>query len=102
LAPTAVAEYCDGKIERYTLAPTDFGLSEKPHHPCEEPAEAAARVEATLAGTDDTHLDAVLFNAGIRINLGGRADSIEAGIAQARETITTGAARQKLIELRGQ
>ncbi len=102
LAPTAVVEYRAGKIERYTLAPSDFGLSEKPHHPCEEPAKAAARVEAALAGTDDTHLDAILFNAGIRINLGGGADSIEAGISQAREIIASGAAQKKLIELRGQ
>lgn len=102
LAPTAVVEYRAGEIERYTLSPSDFGLSARPHHPCEEPHEAAARVAATIAGTDDTHLDALLFNAGIRINLGGRADSIESGIALARETITTGAAQRKLIELRGQ
>ncbi len=102
LAPTAVVEYHSGKIERYTLAPGDFGLSERPHHPCAEPAEAAVRVEAALAGTDDTHLDAILFNAGIRINLGGGADSIEAGIARAREIIASGVAQKKLIELRGQ
>ncbi len=100
LAPTAVVEYHDGAIERYTLSPGDFGLAEKPHHPCEEPLEAAARVEATLAGTDDAHLDAIVYNAGIRINLGGAADSIEAGIALARETISSGCAQKKLIQLR--
>ncbi len=100
LAPTAVVEYRDGAIERYTLAPGDFGIAEKPHHPCEEPQEAAARVAATLAGTDDTHLDAIVYNAGIRIHLGGGADSIEAGIAIARETITCGGAQQKLMQLR--
>jgi len=101
LAPTEVAEYRDGNIERYTLAPSDFGLAEKPHHPCEEPAEAAVLVEAALAGTDDTHLDAILFNAGVRINLGGGADSVEAGIDLARETISSGSAYTKLVELRG-
>ncbi len=102
LAPTPVAEYRDGKIEKYTLAPTDFGLKEKPHHPCEEPAEAAARAEAALAGKDDTHLDAILFNAGIRIHLGGGADTIDAGIATAREAISSGSAMEKLNQLRGQ
>jgi anthranilate phosphoribosyltransferase len=100
LAPTPVAEYRDGNMERYTLSPGDFGLAEKEHHPCEEPAAAAARAEAALAGNDDAHLDAILFNAGIRIHLGGGADTIEAGIALARETITTGAAHRKLLELR--
>ncbi len=101
LAPTAVAEYRDGEIERYTLAPSDFGLAEKAHHPCEKPAASAARVEAALAGQDDTHLDAILFNAGIRIHLGGRADTIEEGISLAREVISSGGAHAKLTELRG-
>jgi anthranilate phosphoribosyltransferase len=101
LAPTPVAEYRNGTIERYTLSPGDFGLTEKEHHPCEEPAAAAARAEAALAGNDDSHLDAILFNAGIRIQLGGGADTIEAGIALARETVTSGKAQQKLLELRG-
>jgi anthranilate phosphoribosyltransferase len=102
LAPTPVAEYRGGRVESYTLSPGDFGLTEKPHHPCEAPAESARRVEATLAGNDDTHLDALAFNAGVRIHLGGRADSIEQGIALALETVAGGAARDKLGALRGQ
>ncbi len=101
LAATAVVEYRDGEIERYTLAPGDFGIAEKAHHRCEEPLEAAARIEATLAGTDDTHLDAIVYNAGIRLNLGGRVDSIEAGIALARETVSNASAYKKLLQLRG-
>jgi anthranilate phosphoribosyltransferase len=101
LAPTPVADFRNGNMERYTLSPGDFGLTEKTHHPCEQPAEAAARAQRTLAGNDDTHLDAILFNAGIRIHLGGGSDSIEAGIDLARETITTGGALRKLEELQG-
>jgi anthranilate phosphoribosyltransferase len=101
LAPTPVADYRNGDIEQYTLAPSDFGLAEKKHSPCKDPAEAAVSVEATLAGEDDTHLDAILFNAGVRIHLGGVADSIEYGIALARETVASGAAYKKLVELRG-
>ncbi len=101
LAPTAVAEYRDGKIEKYTLAPTDFGLAEKTHHPCEETVGAVARIIATLAGDDDTHLDAILFNAGVRIHLGGGAESVEAGVALARDMISSKAAYKKLLELRG-
>ncbi len=101
LAPTEAAEYRAGKIERFTLAPTDFGLAEKAHHPCAETAEVLSGIEATLAGKEDIHLDAILFNAGVRIYLGGVAESIETGIAKARETISSGAALSKLIELRG-
>jgi anthranilate phosphoribosyltransferase len=101
LAPTEAVEYRDGKLESFTLAPTDFGLAEKSHHPCDESAEVLSGVEATLAGKEDIHLDAILFNAGVRIYLGGVVDSIEAGIATARETISSGAALKKLLELRG-
>ncbi len=101
LAPTPVADYRNGDIEQYILAPSDFGLAEKAHAPCCGPAEASSSVEATLAGEDDTHLDAILFNAGVRIQLGGGADSVESGIALARETISSGGAYKKLMELRG-
>jgi anthranilate phosphoribosyltransferase len=101
LAMTAVAEYRNGNVETYTLSPGDFGLKEKPHHPCEEPAQAARQAEAALAGNDHTNLDAILYNAGIRIHLGEAAQSIEEGIAMARKVVESGAALNKLIELRG-
>ncbi|MEW7977328.1 MAG: anthranilate phosphoribosyltransferase [Candidatus Sedimenticola endophacoides] len=100
LAPTPVAEYHEGRIEKYTLAPGDFGLKEAKHHPCETPAQSAALVEAALGG-DERHLDALLFNAGLRIQLGGGSDSLESGIAKARDMITGGAALDKLEALRG-
>ncbi len=101
LAPTPVVEYCDGRIEQYTLAPTDFGLRELKHHPCKPPAESAELVEEILTGSAEDQLDALLFNAGIRIQLGGKSDTIEAGIARARELVSSGAAMAKLRELRG-
>ncbi len=101
LAPTPVADYQAGNLTRYTLAPTDFGLKEAKHHPCESPAETARRTEAALAGTDDTHLDAILFNGAVRIHVAGKASSIEAGLALAKETIGSGKAMAKLRELRG-
>jgi anthranilate phosphoribosyltransferase len=101
LAPTPAAEFRDGKIEHYTLAPSDYGLGEKTHHPCDESKETLSSVEATLAGDDDTHLDAIVLNAGVRIYLGGVVESIETGIARAREVISTGDAYKKLIDLRG-
>lgn len=101
LAPTPVVDYRAGDVSRYVLAPTDFGLKEARHQRCETPAETARRTEATLDGSDDTHLDAVVFNSAVRLHLGGKAASIEAGIALARETIASGRALAKLRELRG-
>jgi len=101
LAPTPVADYRAGELTRYTLAPTDFGLAEAPHHPCESPAETARRTEATLAGSDDSHLDALLFNSAVRIYLAGKTATIEAGLGLAREVLSSGKAMAKLRELRG-
>jgi len=101
LAPTPVADYQAGTLTRYTLAPTDFGLKEAQHHRCESPAETARRTEAALAGTDDAHLDAILFNSAVRIHVAGKVPSIEAGLALARESLGSGKAMAKLRELRG-
>ncbi|MES9964675.1 MAG: anthranilate phosphoribosyltransferase [Candidatus Sedimenticola sp. 20ELBAFRAG] len=101
LAPVAVADYRDGVVEKYTLSPSDFGLSEARHHPCEEPAESAERAEAALAGRDETHMDALVYNAGVRIYLGSGTDTIEAGISLARELVSSGDAMKKLLQLRG-
>ena len=101
LAPTQVADYQAGELTRYILAPTDFGLGEAMHHRCESPAETARRTEATLAGVDDTHLDAVLFNSAVRIYVAGKTSTIEAGLELAREVMSSGKAIAKLRELRG-
>ena len=101
LAPVPVADYHAGTLTRYTLAPTDFGLKEAKHHRCESPAETARLTEAALAGIDDAHLDAILFNSAVRIHLGGKAQTVEAGLGMAREILSSGQAMAKLRELRG-
>lgn len=101
LASTSVADFQGGTLTRYTLAPTDFGLKEAKHHQCESPAETARRTEAALAGAEDVHLDAILFNSAVRIYAAGKAATIEAGLGLARETLGSGNAMAKLRELRG-
>ena len=63
-------------------------------------AENARIAEVVLSGEDGGHRDLVLLNAGIRIWLAERADSIGEGIDKAREAIDSGAARVKLDELK--
>ncbi len=101
LAPTPVADYQAGTVSRYTLAPTDFGLREAVHHPCESPAETARRTETALAGSDDTHVDAILFNSAVRLYVAGKAATVEAGLVLACEALGSGKAMAKLRELRG-
>jgi anthranilate phosphoribosyltransferase len=63
-------------------------------------AENAQIAEVVLSGEIGGHRDLVLLNAGLRIWLTERADSIEEGIERAREAIDSGAAREKLDALR--
>jgi anthranilate phosphoribosyltransferase len=63
-------------------------------------AENACIAEGVLFGESGGHRDLVLLNAGIRIWLAERAESIGEGIEKARNAIDSGAARSKLDELR--
>ena len=53
-----------------------------------------------LAGATGPKTDIVLLNAGAAIYAGGKAASIQDGIALARQMIKTGAAQEKLVEFR--
>jgi len=62
--------------------------------------ENARIAEAVLSGEKGGHRDLVLLNAGIRIWLSERAESIGEGIEKARDAIDSGVAARKLNELR--
>ncbi len=99
--PTAVAEWKDGAVARYTLDPEDFGFERQPASllTAEDPAECAAIVTAVLKGEPGPALDVVLLNSGAALCVGGRAESIADGIGLARERIDSGAAQGKLEHL---
>ncbi|MCU7796868.1 MAG: hypothetical protein KZQ75_07045 [Candidatus Thiodiazotropha sp. (ex Myrtea spinifera)] len=99
LQPVAVAEYADGTLSQYTLDPTDYGLAHRKHHPCESAEKTALLVKETLNGEHEPLLESIIFNAGVRLYLSGRAESIAVGIEQAKEVVSTGGAAEKLIEL---
>jgi anthranilate phosphoribosyltransferase len=63
-------------------------------------AENARIAEGVFSGESGGHRDLVLLNAGIRIWLAERAESIGEGIEKARNAIDSGAARSKLDEMR--
>ncbi|MEW8506966.1 MAG: anthranilate phosphoribosyltransferase [Candidatus Thiodiazotropha sp.] len=95
----AAADYKDGKVAQYILDPADFGFSHRPHHPCESVDETARIVEDALTGNSGTHLDAIVYNAGVRLYLGDKADDIGAGVRMARKQFESGRVAAKLREL---
>ena len=98
--PTMVGELKDGEIREYQIKPGDFGIQTAPISALQvaSPAESITRMKSVLANQPGPSLDIVLLNAGAALYGSGHADSIAAGIAQAREAITSGAALKKLNE----
>jgi len=90
-----------GQIRDFTLHPDDAGL---PVHPFEAilggaPAENAAAFRALLDGAAGAYRDAVLLNAAAALVVADRATSLTEGVAQARASLDSGAARAKVAEL---
>jgi anthranilate phosphoribosyltransferase len=101
LKSVAVVEYKAGELKKYNLNPAEFGLAEREHAPCQSAEQTAVITQQLLLGADAQHLDQVLLNAGVRIYLGGVAADLEAGIEMARQTISSGAAAERLNLLLG-
>lgn len=101
-APTTVCELKEGYYRSFVIQPEDFGFTR-----CQKadllggtPQENAATVRAILAGEEcGPKRDAALLNAGAALYVAGRSESIESGIALAREQIETGAATKVLDAL---
>jgi anthranilate phosphoribosyltransferase len=87
----------EGKIRAFRLHPQEAGL---PLHPFADllggaPGENAAELRALLEGAGrPAYRDAVLLNAAAALVVAGRAPDLPAGVALARESIDTGAARK--------
>jgi len=86
-------------IEEYTLQPEDLGIERAPVEavaggtPEENAADLRGIVEGEVTGPKR---DIVLANAGAAVYVAGEADSLEAGVAAAREAIESGAAARQL------
>jgi anthranilate phosphoribosyltransferase len=97
-----IAEGQGGKVTGYTLAPEDVGLSRATLEEIRggvTPGESAAQVRAVLGGEQGPKLDMVLLNAGAALYGAGKTESIEAGVAFAREIVGSGRALEKLEHL---
>ncbi|QSG15514.1 Anthranilate phosphoribosyltransferase [Halapricum desulfuricans] len=100
---TTVAEVEGSGVEQYSLVPEDMGLD---RHDIAAvaggtPAENAADLEGIVEGSvNSAKQDIVLANAGAAVYVAGQASSLEDGVEAARQAIDSGAAAEKLDELR--
>jgi anthranilate phosphoribosyltransferase len=97
--PSTVSEIKDGAISTYTVTPEQFGFQS-----CDlaelQGGDGKVNAQITrdiLNGKErGSKRDIVLLNAGATLYIGGLADSIEAGISLAAETIDSGKATKTL------
>jgi len=102
---TAVAEYKNGVVSEYAIAPEDFmlarqsldGLSVDNAEQSLELIKDALGKRATANGSKAA--DLIALNAGAALYVAGCADSIKEGVAMAQDAIGAGLARAKLTDL---
>lgn len=99
-APTRVASLEGGSVRELTLDVVEHGIPRA--RPADlmggDAAENAAIVRAVLAGATGPCRDLVLVNAAAALHVAG-AEHFAAGLAEARASIDSGAARRKLETL---
>ncbi len=102
LGKTKIIELKNGNLERYEIAPEDFGFKRCTLEDIKTgtPKENASIIRGVFSGEITGHKkDAVILNAAGALVVGSKADSFEQGIALARHIIESGKAQRKLDEL---
>ena len=101
-ASTFVAEVKEDRVEHFSINPQDLGFEQARPEDLEggEPIYNARLFLEVLNGKPGPLLDISLLNAGAAIFVGGLCSSLATGVSRAREAVASGAARDKLAELR--
>ena len=91
----------DGRVIDTELHPEDAGL---PVHPFEAivggtPEENGAAFRDLLDGAPGAYRDAVLLNAAAALVVAGKAPDLKTGVAMAAESLDSGAAKDKILNL---
>ncbi len=100
-APTRICELDDGQIRTYDIAPEQYvgRRAERAEVAGGDPTRNAAITRAILGGAPGAGRDVVLLNAAAALVAAGRAETLEAAMRLAAESIDSGAARGKLEAL---
>ncbi len=102
IGPFLAFDVTPGKVERLHVDPLELGIARCAAADLAggDAAVNAAALRAVFEGRDrGAHLDALALQAGLALHIGGRAASLQAGIAQARATVASGAAQGWLQRL---
>ena len=101
-APTTICEIRDGWYRTCVIKPEDFGLVRCAKEDLRggTPEENAKITKAILRGGEaGPKRDAVLLNAGASLYIGGKADTMQDGVALAARLIDSGKAMETLEKL---
>ena len=101
LGSTHVSELKDGKVEEYSLSPSDFGLDivEPKDLLAESPMDSARAAMSILRGEKSPRYDAAVMNAAAAIYISGGARDLAEGLSKASGAVQTGKALQKMREI---
>jgi anthranilate phosphoribosyltransferase len=98
---SSVAEYSDGQVRLFTVAPEAVGL---PRASLEDlrggtPEENAAALIRLLDGQKGPYRDIVLLNSAAALLVAGKAETLSDGVALAADSIDKGLAKASLLKL---
>lgn len=99
--PTHVAELANGSVSLRDLTPEEVGIPRAKPEDLRggDVAENVGITRTVLDGETGPQADIVVLNAAAALVAGGVATTLHEGITRARESIATGAAREKLDRL---
>ncbi|HWQ76226.1 MAG TPA: anthranilate phosphoribosyltransferase [Syntrophomonas sp.] len=103
LGTTRINQLKDGEVSSFEISPEDFGLQRCTLEAIKTgtPEENAATINGVFSGEiQGPRRDAILLNAAGALVVGGKAGDFAAGIDLAKATIDSGAALNKLQQLR--
>jgi len=100
--PSDVFSVRAGQVEHLTLNPEDFGIETQPHADVRGGSTAFNKgiADALLSGEKGARRDIVVINSALAIVAAGKAVDFKEGAARAAEALDSGAALEKLKQLR--
>ncbi len=100
-AETHIAESRDGHVHTHSVNPGQFGMTtaDLSTLTVSSPQESLTTIRTVLDNSDGPARDIVALNAGAAIYASGLAGDLKAGVSLALESLSSGAARERLARL---
>ena len=100
IGETTVAELNGGNVSTYTLTPEQLGVNRASMNDIKggTPQDNAQDIVDILKGITGPKRDIVVINSGAALYVSGKAETLDAGIAMANDSIDSGSAMKKLEE----